>query len=856
MDPAHRHLAWFLGPKAENASVMEDLVLLILRDYAHWRKNYFPSDPILVTKTVQRSHLTEHDTLNQYVHQLLADLRRNFPFYSPRYIGHELSDTLVPATLGYIAGLMFNPNNVTPEAAPVTTHLEIEACNAVLRMLGYATPPDLPATDADPGEYYLTRAATEFGWAHITSGGTVANIEALWVARQVRYLPLAVQEVAQSRRLSLEVKLADGTPHPIQDIAKRDLLFLRPNEATYLLSRYVHAVRDAEQMHGALPAAVNRRAWSLLNESRYALSRGVAAAFAEFPPVVLVAGTAHYSIRKAADIIGVGKDNVVLVRSDEFFRMDVEDLERRIEQTVDQGRIPLCVVANIGTTEEGAVDPLHEIVNLRARLERDRRQSFWIHADAAWGGFIRSVFVTEPDADVRGLTKKISRVLGFPHPGDLADWHTAFVSFVEATYLTDAVETSDVTGRDAAGRDAGVDTDSPDDGPHDAHEPSPARSESGRSAKRFGFEKRVQEHLAEMARLLHSGDFTRYARHLEAFPRQLKRHGESPVATNAFQWTFDDIHHTLTEYVSDTVHFTVGRYERSLPVSWPSRDVCAAFLRFPKADSITIDPHKMGYLPYPCGCVAFRNDRVRHFVMQQAPYITAANHSAMVHLPPRHVRVDTDGDRRTQVDGFGPFILEGSKPGAAAASLWLSTKTVPLTMEGHGSIVRASLLAARALHEWLVQWGPIHNKIQAGLEYEFVPLTGRAPDTNLVTFVVKKRVSTSLVSMNKLTESVYRHFAIQAELGEMEYSYAQPFFISRTTMNEDTYSVSELEPFLQRCHLSDQSRREYAQHGISVLRASVMNPYIQSMHHLAGQDIVRMFVEELARAAASHVRDV
>ncbi len=50
----HRHLAWFLGPKAENAEVMESLLLQVLRDYFHWRKNYFPGDPILVTRSLQR----------------------------------------------------------------------------------------------------------------------------------------------------------------------------------------------------------------------------------------------------------------------------------------------------------------------------------------------------------------------------------------------------------------------------------------------------------------------------------------------------------------------------------------------------------------------------------------------------------------------------------------------------------------------------------------------------------------------------------------------------------------------------------------------------------------------------------
>ena len=43
MNEDSKLLAWFLGPKAENASLLEEMLLLVLRDYCHWRRNYFPS---------------------------------------------------------------------------------------------------------------------------------------------------------------------------------------------------------------------------------------------------------------------------------------------------------------------------------------------------------------------------------------------------------------------------------------------------------------------------------------------------------------------------------------------------------------------------------------------------------------------------------------------------------------------------------------------------------------------------------------------------------------------------------------------------------------------------------------------
>ncbi len=145
----------------------------------------------------------------------------------------------------------------------------------------------------------------------------------------------------------------------------------------------------------------------------------------------------------------------------------------------------------------------------------------------------------------------------------------------------------------------------------------------------------------------------------------------------------------------------------------------------------------------------------------------------------------------------------------------------------------------------------------------FVPVTPGPLDTNLVTFVVKKRTSPSLADMNALTRAVYDRFTILSELGEREYSYAQPFFLSNTVMRWPEYGAelfartgrkSAAPPLFERCDLSQQAKAEYRKHGVAVLRATVMNPYIHSMPELNGQNIVEMFVEELAKAAETAVR--
>src|SRR5271165_7114339 len=180
--------AWFLGPKAENAELEEKMISYILQDYFHWRRNYYPSDEIIIAQSMRREALDFSDQLAQKIAEMLAGLRRHFPFYSPRYMAHMMSDQTMPSVLGYFAALLYNPNNVTPEAAPVTEQWELEVGRDILNLLGYKAP-------SAPGAPEPARS--EFGWAHVTSGGTIANLEALWAARNARYFPFAALRIAQ-----------------------------------------------------------------------------------------------------------------------------------------------------------------------------------------------------------------------------------------------------------------------------------------------------------------------------------------------------------------------------------------------------------------------------------------------------------------------------------------------------------------------------------------------------------------------------------------------------------------------------------------------------------------------------------
>jgi glutamate/tyrosine decarboxylase-like PLP-dependent enzyme len=104
---------------------------------------------------------------------LLGELKAGSPCYSPRYIGHMVADVSLPALVGYIATMLYNPNNVSWEASPVTTLLEIEAGRDLARMLGLGRMPEEEVAGT---------------WGHITLGGTLANIEAIWVAKAGKFL--------------------------------------------------------------------------------------------------------------------------------------------------------------------------------------------------------------------------------------------------------------------------------------------------------------------------------------------------------------------------------------------------------------------------------------------------------------------------------------------------------------------------------------------------------------------------------------------------------------------------------------------------------------------------------------------
>lgn len=95
---------------------------------------------------------------------------------------------------------------------------------------------------------------------------------------------------------------------------------------------------------------------------------------------VLCSESAHFSVQKNMALMGLGYRSVTLVKTDEFSRMDLNDLREKLAQAKANGEQVMAIVATAGTTDAGAIDPLAEIAALAAE------QQIWVHVDAAWGG--------------------------------------------------------------------------------------------------------------------------------------------------------------------------------------------------------------------------------------------------------------------------------------------------------------------------------------------------------------------------------------------------------------------------------------------------------------------------------------
>ncbi|GAL34169.1 glutamate decarboxylase eukaryotic type [Vibrio maritimus] len=218
---------------------------------------------------------------------------------SPSFIGHMTS--ALPYFLMPLSKIMIalNQNLVKIETSKAFTPLERQVLGMLHKLI---------YSESEPF-YNKWMHSSEHSLGAFCSGGTIANITALWVAR--------------NRALK-----ADGD---FQGVEKQGLF-------------------KAMKHYGYDGLAI------------------------------LVSERGHYSLKKAADLLGIGQQGLVAVKTDEYNRICPEDLKHKFAELKQQNIHPFAVIGVAGTTETGNVDPLREIAAICAE------ESCHFHVDAAWGG--------------------------------------------------------------------------------------------------------------------------------------------------------------------------------------------------------------------------------------------------------------------------------------------------------------------------------------------------------------------------------------------------------------------------------------------------------------------------------------
>ncbi|HEX3647994.1 MAG TPA: aspartate aminotransferase family protein, partial [Pseudonocardiaceae bacterium] len=123
-------------------------------EIGRWQGEYGPFDPHSSTSVSDAEFSVAFS-------ELVKRLRDNYPFFHPRYAGQMVKPPHPAAVVGYLTAMLINPNNHAIEGGPATARMEKEAVAQLAGMFGF------PA--------HL---------GHLTTGGTLANLEALFVARE------------------------------------------------------------------------------------------------------------------------------------------------------------------------------------------------------------------------------------------------------------------------------------------------------------------------------------------------------------------------------------------------------------------------------------------------------------------------------------------------------------------------------------------------------------------------------------------------------------------------------------------------------------------------------------------------
>lgn len=358
--------ACFPGFHAENEAWLRGEVLSVLDQWFDWRKGLWGDEPGSAPATAPAESAERREGLSRHLAELCEALTAETPTFTPRYIGHMKAEVSSPALLGWLAAMLHNPNNTSREASKVGTVVEAEAIAMLAAMVGY-----------DP--------TTAQG--HFTSGGTVANFEAVWRARY-----------RLDHWLSLGLCVAERTGEPLDLFASAHMGWDRFRELCT-----EHGLTDVDLRRCSAAAGVPADVWRRLSQAAGRDYQG---------PVLLVPGHKHYSWLKAANLFGLGEASLWTVDLDDEGRLDVNDLERLLRRAEAAARPVLMAVGVTGTTEMGGIDPLDRLYGRLDHWESERGLHVWRHVDAAYGGFFCALLGGADEAALAPARIRALRAIG------------------------------------------------------------------------------------------------------------------------------------------------------------------------------------------------------------------------------------------------------------------------------------------------------------------------------------------------------------------------------------------------------------------------------------------------------------
>jgi glutamate/tyrosine decarboxylase-like PLP-dependent enzyme len=149
-------------------------------------------------------------------------------------------------------------------------------------------------------------------------------------------------------------------------------------------------------------------------------------------PVVYMSDQGHSSLERAAKIIGIPPRNLRKVPTDHRFRMDPGLLKSAIDSDRVRGLNPLCLCANAGATNTGAIDPLIALAGVA------KEEGIWFHVDGAYGGF--AVLTPSGQAALEGIELADSVTLD-PHKWLFQPYETGCLLVRDTALLESAFRT-------------------------------------------------------------------------------------------------------------------------------------------------------------------------------------------------------------------------------------------------------------------------------------------------------------------------------------------------------------------------------------------------------------------------------